>query len=1813
MALVLQFIVPTVGRAEQEPATAPSSAQVTDAGEKESLSKEPTETDSTGKEVENLSPKKETIPEENQPLSEETAKPKLEKTEGEAPEASFNGQSLAGDNVHSYKWENFIGAERFDNNLSLEAHFNPSPVAGKKITIKLSKEFEYSSLPGFKRSGGKLVFDRSALSSQLASVVTGATIEYPKIYGKDMVSSGTVTYELANTVSTVNMTITLGVNNRFLINEGGGRNYIDPIEVSYSESGNENFYHESFEKITLLSGAKIVPRFFAKASQKYKQVFRGETGTFSTGTFYFMTTGGQAIEGVGAYLDSYSYEVKYDKRLDLKAAVFPQAASVSIQELPEKEDDEYKYAIVSAKQVLAMGSIYYKVAFAEGVDPEDIEAGTALHVATTGKQNYQANNREEVVGAPLISKAEVGVEVAKEFENKLTSSDSSRQFPKNEGSNYSYLGKFNIQNKQIQPVTNQKFEASFDTDQLKVQAMRVATVGGKTKNIKLTTTTGRVVNVPDNSSTENVDQIVDLAKYEQAEGEYIASVEWTDDVPADYSSSSSEYFGTGGLQFYGNVKASVQIGDTINNELRYGDADAPLGELETTKASVTVTKNADFAGLVRSSGANLFGGEQANVFSSVIVKGDGNDGMVSAFKGINLYAREEGDITITPDNFVAVDSVGNQFTVASGSVTVTEMTDNTGAKVYQFSIPDYEVNAAMTPKRRTENIKIGISVSKTSPTKTHSLANLIYMEPMDSKVAIRNTNKLMGVDKNKYELGERKVTENIFTALPAANLIIQANIDFNVTTAANLDGGAFINYDGTPNTIIDLNPEGHSQYGLKILNSSGKTVDGYQTIIPIPKRNETTDPSYQLQKEKFGWTVNLTEPLDLSLNKYNYTVLYATEYELQFNSPKWKTWDEIEDKTEIRAVYIQTKDKINTIEKATTDNPGEDFITFDIDMDKETADRDAGNVNIYKALVRRSLDGVVTSVPSEAVAIRLQTGVVKGQVFQDKNRDGLVTPDEAGLNGINVTAYETGTKNIVASTTTKTINGKAGSYEFVGLEKTKLIDVVITSPVTDDSKRFVASDRVEVSADQKEAQISSIEPSSKEAIGINVGIMTPTKISYDAQGGTGLSTTEVFKYPGGEVATGPVVSKAGYTFSGWYTAKTEGEKVEFPYEVGNLDTVLYAHYIGIPETITFDVMGGDTTSEPADITLPTGDQVDLSKIAEPTRSGYAFTGWYNGTTKMPNVFTMPIGGLNLKAHWKALDQTITFDVNGGKEWSKPSDIVASTDSSVYLNAIADPVRSGYEFLGWYQGDYKVSGTITMPAGGLALKAKWKALDQTITFDVNGGDLTTQPANITLPTDSDIDISEIPIPVYSGYTFVGWKNKVDGEFVTGTIKMPAGGLDLQAEWSASDQIITFHANGGSTVSPIAAPTNSQVDLDKATTSRKGYEFLGWFDEKDNQRSGKITMPVGGLNLKAKWKALDQTIKFDVNGGDNASKPADIIAPTDTNVDLSTVADPSRAGYAFLGWYIGEKPVSGEIKMPADGAKLVAKWKALDQTITFDVNGGDPSTQPADLLAATDSKVNLDTLAKPIRLGYTFEGWYSEAGKVSSSFKMPVGGLNLIAKWSRDPWGIKGTNIQLKVSEVKEAESAGILENLIRQKASPSVISEKSGQVIDDQASILMDASAVKAEAGKYQVLLSYEKELLEEEGPSSRLSLGKAESSVVPLKLNGAIQVTVINDEKQTSVKPGKPSKPGKPGKDTNKDVANKTPQNSKNKVTSSKEKAIRSKQNVTEKPQRFIIMSLPKTGDIRTWLPTGIGLLVLLTTIFIIRQTRRKKQQDNRY
>ncbi|MFQ7234971.1 MAG: InlB B-repeat-containing protein, partial [Enterococcus hulanensis] len=213
---------------------------------------------------------------------------------------------------------------------------------------------------------------------------------------------------------------------------------------------------------------------------------------------------------------------------------------------------------------------------------------------------------------------------------------------------------------------------------------------------------------------------------------------------------------------------------------------------------------------------------------------------------------------------------------------------------------------------------------------------------------------------------------------------------------------------------------------------------------------------------------------------------------------------------------------------------------------------------------------------------------------------------------------------------------------------------------------------------------------------------------------------------------------------------------------------------------------------------------------------------------------------------------------------------------------------------------------------VALYAIWQAENQVLQFDVNGGALSSKPSNIIGNTDSTIDLSSVTAPTRTGYTFKHWYKQGDAakEDVGTSVKMPATGLILVAEWEANSYIVKFHSNTGTgTMASQSFKYDEVKKLTKNSFTKDGYTFIGWATAAnapssytDEASVSNLTANAGDtFNLYALWSASAQVIQFDVNGGDASSKPANIIGETDEILNLSGVAAPTRKGYVFKHWY------------------------------------------------------------------------------------------------------------------------------------------------------------------------------------------------------------------------------------------------------------------------------------------------------------------------
>lgn len=183
------------------------------------------------------------------------------------------------------------------------------------------------------------------------------------------------------------------------------------------------------------------------------------------------------------------------------------------------------------------------------------------------------------------------------------------------------------------------------------------------------------------------------------------------------------------------------------------------------------------------------------------------------------------------------------------------------------------------------------------------------------------------------------------------------------------------------------------------------------------------------------------------------------------------------------------------------------------------------------------------------------------------------------------------------------------------------------------------------------------------------------------------------------------------------------------------------------------------------------------------------------------------------------------------------------------------------------------------------------------------------------------------------------------------------------------------------------------------TKSGYKFVGWYDN-ENFTGESITEisagTMGDVTLYAKWNALDYRISYELNGGTNAENP-DGYDVSDLPVSLHA---PSRTGYIFKGWYMGENRVLAIPVGTTGNVVVYAKWEPITYTIDFDTNGGLPTLSSIDYTIESDSF----TLQEITKAGYTFDGWYNGETKVTEITTGTYGNMTLVAKWTADLYTI-----------------------------------------------------------------------------------------------------------------------------------------------------------------------------------------------------------------
>ena len=286
---------------------------------------------------------------------------------------------------------------------------------------------------------------------------------------------------------------------------------------------------------------------------------------------------------------------------------------------------------------------------------------------------------------------------------------------------------------------------------------------------------------------------------------------------------------------------------------------------------------------------------------------------------------------------------------------------------------------------------------------------------------------------------------------------------------------------------------------------------------------------------------------------------------------------------------------------------------------------------------------------------------------------------------------------------------------------------------------------------------------------------------------------------------------------------------------------------------------------------------------------------------------------------------------------------------------------------------------------------------------------------------------------NGFSFVNWSGSngqtyADGDMPTLLSTQNGAVVTMTANWSENSYPIQYTTN----VNPASRTASAAVNPNTVTSYKvtdpnvtiqpmtwPGYTFDGWYDNQLFTGMPVSTLltstaPVGNKHYYAKWTAKNYNLAYRLN--DSATQPANnpdagFISYTAEDAD-HTFGAPTRPGYTFLGWFTDQALTTAApaTLLTAQGDTnptiLYAKWSApLPYSITYVLNDTTPAGHPASNPATnpggfdvTDPTINLQA---PTRTGYTFLGWYADAGLTTPIFSInPASAVNytVYAKWS-----------------------------------------------------------------------------------------------------------------------------------------------------------------------------------------------------------------------
>ena len=405
---------------------------------------------------------------------------------------------------------------------------------------------------------------------------------------------------------------------------------------------------------------------------------------------------------------------------------------------------------------------------------------------------------------------------------------------------------------------------------------------------------------------------------------------------------------------------------------------------------------------------------------------------------------------------------------------------------------------------------------------------------------------------------------------------------------------------------------------------------------------------------------------------------------------------------------------------------------------------------------------------------------------------------------------------------------------------------------------------------------------------------------------------------------------------------------------------------------------------------------EINNVVEPKKEGYTFTGWDRG--EIPS--RMPAEDMTFVSQFDINHHTIIFEIANEKDSGDTGDKILNVAYNTTLASVYEEIKKKYPDV---EGEYFFSwideGSMptTMPDEDITIKAKYEAVEHTLTFIVDDGEYKKVTGKFGTPVD------KIDEPSKTGYDFIGWDEEIPERY-------PNVDKAFTAKFEIKQYTVTINDESGNTLTAVSVDYGTAISTIESP-SKEGYTFVEYVSDYE-------TVPDSDITIVAKYNINVHKIIYFVDDEKVFEKEYEYHA-TIENYDYI------KEGYTISAW----SGLPEDMLMPDKDIEARATSTVNEYNVTFLADGSEYEVRKV----AYGSAITLPE-TEPTKTGYTFKEWKNVPAA------MPAEDIEIEAEFEINSYTLTFTNSGETITAFTVEYNAAIADYA---KQAKEAVEEKEG--------------------------------------------------------------------------------------------------------------------------------------------------------------------------